>query len=52
MNPVITFLIKLLEAMFVVGVLGSLAVIAVTTVEDIEVVLDKHDEETPQAATE
>jgi hypothetical protein len=33
--------IRLLELLFVIGVLGSVAVFLVATVEDVEVILDK-----------
>ena len=41
MNPLVTASIKLLEALFVIGMLGSLAVLAVSLVEDVEVILDR-----------
>jgi len=41
MNPIVVALIKLLEGLFVIGMLGSLAVLAVSLVEDVEVILDK-----------
>ncbi len=46
MNPVATVFIKLLEALFVIGALGSLAVLAVSMVEDVEVILER-DEPAP-----
>lgn len=41
MNPFVVASIKLLEGLFVIGMLGSLAVLAVSLVEDVEVILDK-----------
>lgn len=41
MNPVVTLSIKLLEGLFVVGVLGSLVVIVMSLVEDVEVILER-----------
>ena len=41
MNPIVAVFIKLLEGLFVVGMLGSLAVLAVSLVEDVEVILDR-----------
>ena len=41
MNPLISASIKLLETLFVIGMLGSLAVLAVSLVEDVEVILDR-----------
>ncbi len=41
MNPIVVVLIKLLEGMFVIGMIGSLAVLAVSLVEDVEVILDR-----------
>jgi hypothetical protein len=41
MSPIVVGLIKLLEALFVVGMLGSLAVLAVSLIEDVEVILDR-----------
>jgi hypothetical protein len=41
MNPIVVFLIRLLECLFVVGVVGSLAVFVVSLVEDLEVVMQK-----------
>jgi hypothetical protein len=46
MNPLVTLSIKLLEGLFVIGVLGSLAVLAVSLVEDVEVILER-DEPAP-----
>jgi hypothetical protein len=41
MNVLATIGIRILEVLFVVGVLGSLAVFLAATVEDVEVILDK-----------
>jgi hypothetical protein len=41
MNALANIGIRILEALFVIGVLGSAAVFAVATVEDVEVILDK-----------
>jgi hypothetical protein len=41
MNALVSISIRVLEALFVIGVLGSLAVFVVATVEDVEVILDK-----------
>ncbi len=43
MSTVLSIFIRLLESMFVVGLLGSFLVIAVTTVEDVEVLVNKED---------
>ena len=47
MGTLLTLSIRLLEFLFVIGILGSAAVIAVTTIEDVEVILDK--DEAPNA---
>jgi hypothetical protein len=53
MNPLVTFFIELLEALFVIGVLGTVCVLAVAMVEDVEVILDKDkDEATPASPSE
>ena len=45
MNPVLTIVIEFMESMFVIGAIGSFAVVIMTTIEDLEVILDKEDEE-------
>jgi hypothetical protein len=52
MNPIVTFFIELLETLFVIGVLGTVAVLVVATVEDVEVILDKDKDETVPAPAE
>ena len=42
---VVTFFIKLLEWMFLVGLAGSAIVIVVSGIEDVETMLNFHDDE-------
>ncbi len=42
-----TFLVKILEYMFVVGWAGTALVLLLTGIEDVETLLDRSDEETP-----
>jgi hypothetical protein len=46
MDKLIGFSVSLLEGMFLVGLVGSVIVIVVTTVDDLKVLLDK--DATPQ----
>ena len=51
MNGVISVLVYALEAMFVLGVVGSLVVLILTTIEDTEILFDrekKPESERPQ----
>ncbi len=43
MGFLITLLARTLEAMFVIGIIGSLGVLLVSFVEDIETLLDRED---------
>ena len=44
MNLIVVFLIRILEAFFVVGVLGCLLVLVLTLIEDAKTLLDKDSE--------
>lgn len=44
LGTLLSIVVFLLEGLFVIGVLGSVAVLAVTMVEDVRVILDKEDD--------
>lgn len=48
MNTLVSFLIRIIEAMFVIGVLGSSIVVFLTSVEDFRMLFEK---ETPFSAS-
>ena len=46
METVIKFLVRVLEGMFLAGLVGSVITILITTVDDVKVLMDK--DPTPQ----
>ena len=50
MSSVISVLVYALEAMFVLGVVGSLVVLILTTIEDTEILFDRDKKSEPQRA--
>ena len=49
MSGVISVLVYALEAMFVLGVVGSLVVLILTSIEDMEILFDREKKSEPQA---
>jgi hypothetical protein len=47
MNALVSFLIRIIEAMFVIGIIGSSIVVLLTSVEDFRMLFEK---ETPFGA--
>ncbi len=47
MNLVVSFLIRVIEAMFVAGILGSAIVVLLTSIEDFKMLFEKEPTSTP-----
>ena len=51
-SPVLVFLIHVLEWAFIIGVIGSAVVVLWTSVEDVEVVLERDKPQPPEPRVE
>ena len=49
MNPVVTVCIRILEVLFAIGCVGSVVVIILSGVEDVETIFSSQEEEEPAA---